>query len=156
MTCGFGSLWLTRTDGSVSRIDPADGQELAVVNGTAPPIGLSSVDARAVDDNGRVGHGQHGGRSASGLPHRPDTNTVVATITVTDRPLSRLPAGDVSVGGGFVWVSTPEATVVKVDPRTDTVVARYGQEASVGITFSEDAVWTTDTTGRKATRLPTS
>jgi hypothetical protein len=77
----------------------------------------------------------------------------VAVIPVTERSLSRLPAGDVSVGGGFVWVSTPEATVVKIDPGTDTVVARYGKDASVGIAFGGDAVWTTDASGRKATRL---
>jgi len=33
--------------------------------------------------------------------------------------------GDVAVGGGFVWVTSLEWPVIKIDPRTNALVGRF-------------------------------
>lgn len=83
----------------------------------------------------------------------PTRNAVVATISMTDGQAF----GDaVAFGGGYVWINAmPDALLAKIDPKTDTIVARY-QEKSYerGLAADDEAVWVSSRADKKLYRLP--
>ena len=143
---GSGSLWVTRLDGTVSRIDPADGRELAKISQST-----TRNVAVATDDSVWI-FGDSSGRFRL-VRIDPATNSVVADLSVSDQE-SRGP-WDVAVGGGFVWVNAVDALLIKVDPATNTVVARYGPGTGLGgISVDDEAVWVSGHWQNKLFRLP--
>lgn len=82
----------------------------------------------------------------------PATNRVTATIPVDDGPVS---GGDLTVGGGFVWARVSGSLVAKIDPRTNTVVARYGPAGGSGsVAADAQALWITAHDVNAVYRLP--
>jgi streptogramin lyase len=78
--------------------------------------------------------------------------TVVATIRVSDVPIQ---GGDIAVGGGSIWVRTEQDLVVRIDPATNTVSARYGPPSGSGsVTADADAAWITAHDTSSLYRLP--
>ena len=142
-----GELWVETTDDRISRIDPVDGTVLAEIP-TAASAGVLVADATdawvpAVGSGGEL------------ELRRIDiaTSAIVARVTVSDASQD----GDgrqIALGGGFVWATSPDATLVKIDPATNTVVARYGSEPGVGVAVAGDAVWVTVNGSGRAYRLP--
>jgi glutamine cyclotransferase len=82
------------------------------------------------------------------------TSKVTATIPVD---AGAVQGGDIAVGGGFVWARVTDGLVAKIDPATDTVVARYGPPAGSGSTAADDsAAWITAHDTNSVYRLPLS
>jgi virginiamycin B lyase len=82
----------------------------------------------------------------------PTTNQVAATITVSTTAID---GGDIAVGGGYVWARVSDALVAKIDPASNTVVARYGPANGSGsVGADNDAVWISVEQQRTVWRLP--
>jgi streptogramin lyase len=127
---GFGSLWVTsEATGIVSRLDPATGAvqaEIAVL----PGIIFLATGEGAVwvmnNENGTVNRID------------PVTNKLVATIPVD----WKVHGGDIAVGHGAVWARVTDALVSRIDPRTNTLVARYGSGSGSGSVAADGkALW---------------
>ncbi|WP_457255051.1 Vgb family protein [Pedococcus sp. P5_B7] len=128
---GLGGLWLTDPVlGVLLRLDPRTQKTVATVKvGAGARFFAAGEGAVWVQNNG------------DGTVSRvdPATNDVTATITVDSGPVQ---GGDLAVGGGFVWARVSDALVAKIDPATDTVVARYGPAGGSGSVAADDAaVW---------------
>jgi YVTN family beta-propeller protein len=140
---GLGGVWLTDPlQGTVLRIDPGTGKILAEVPAGAGArffaVGAGGVWVQNNAD-GTVTHID------------PVTNKVVATIHV-DEPID---GGDLAIGGGFVWARVSGSLVAKIDPKTDTVVARYGPAAGSGsVAANDEALWVTAHDINAIYRLP--
>jgi virginiamycin B lyase len=68
----------------------------------------------------------------------PATGEVVATIE-TDHPGL---GGDITTGGGFVWVTLKSVPLVQIDPKTNTVVALIkGVGWGDAIRFGGGSLW---------------
>ena len=82
----------------------------------------------------------------------PKSNRVVATIRVDEGAVS---GGDLAVGGGYVWARVTSALVAKIDPATNTVIARYGPRLGSGsVAADESAAWITAHDADAVYRLP--
>lgn len=76
----------------------------------------------------------------------------VATVQVDGGAVD---GGDIAVGGGFVWARVTDALVAKINPRTNTVVARYGPDAGSGSVAADgSAAWITAHDSDSVFRLP--
>ena len=140
---GDGSLWVTRAyAGQLLRVDPATGEELAEID-VAPESTFLALGEGGVWTMGSTGEVVH---------VNPATNSVVATIPTG----GQVDHGDVAAGGGYVWARLSESLFAKIDPTTDTVVARYGppSEGSGGIDADDQAVWVSDYLAQTLWRLP--
>jgi hypothetical protein len=139
---GHGSLWVTvsRTD-QLLMIDPADPtKQTAIDVGLYPRFLAVGDDAVWVMTQ----------RDGSVTRVAPD-GAVVATIVV-----SRLiDGGDITVGGGSVWVQPGRDLLVEVDPATNTTVATYGPRSGSGSVVADDtAVWVSAHDTESIWRLP--
>jgi virginiamycin B lyase len=140
---GLGSVWVTvpRSD-TLLRIPPADPRtSQAIKVGDGPRFLAIGEDAVWVMDQG------------SGTVTRVDrTGEVVATIPVSDVPIE---GGDIAVGGGAVWVRIEQDLVVRIDPATNAVTARYGPPSgSGGVVADDDALWVTAHDVSSVWRMP--
>jgi hypothetical protein len=134
ITAGAGSLWVTTSSvetmrGAVVRIDPENGEKIATVNlpvwpgrtvFTAGSLWVATVQQPVVEELGARPEAMTS--AANGLSRiDPDTNEVVASISLEATPV------DVRAAGNLVLVSTEgpdEAAVVAIDPLTDDESAR--------------------------------
>jgi hypothetical protein len=129
---GFGSLWVSTSQETVVRIDPADGAEQATI-----PTGRGSGFLTVTDDAVWVLDGLDG--TVSRID--PAADEVVATVQVSDGAIS---GGDIAGGDGSVWARTTEDLAVEVDPATNEVVRVLGPEAGSGsVALTDGAVWIT-------------
>jgi YVTN family beta-propeller protein len=116
--------------GSLLRVDPASRQVVARIAVGSGPRFL------AVGEGGVWVLNQFDGTVSRVDPR---TNTVTATITVSDAAVE---GGDIAAGGGSVWARVSDSLVARIDPRTNKVVARYGPSAGSGSVAADDkAVW---------------
>jgi virginiamycin B lyase len=129
---GFGSLWVTTSNESVVRVDPAGGSTLATVaTGSGSRFMTVGHDAVWVmnQNDGTVSRID------------PDTETVVATVRVSAGPIC---GGDVAVGADAVWVRTGIELATAIDPTSNKVVRVLGPAAGSGsIAVTDGAVWIT-------------
>ena len=140
---GLGWVWVTvpATDGLL-RIDPADPQTSKSIKvGDAPRFLATGVDAVWVMNQG------------DGSVSRVDGDgTVVATVDVSAVPIH---GGDITVGGGLVWVRIEQDLVVTIDPATNEVVDRYGPPSGSGsVAVDDDAAWVSAHDTASVYRLP--
>lgn len=140
---GLGAIWVTvpRTD-TLLKIPPADPTtSQAIKVGDGPRFLAIGEDAVWVMDQG------------SGSVTRVDASgAVVATIKVSDVPIR---GGDIAVGGGYVWVRTEQDLLVRIDPTTDMVNARFGPPSGSGSVAADDAaLWVTAHDVESVWRLP--
>jgi virginiamycin B lyase len=140
---GFGWVWVTvpRTD-TLLRIDPADpttSKSIKVGNG--PRFLAVGENAIWVMNQG------------DGSVSRVDADgAVVARIKVSDVPIH---GGDITVGGGRVWVRIEQDLVVTIDPATNGVVDRYGPPSGSGSVAVDDvAAWVSAHDTASVYRLP--
>ena len=140
---GLGALWVTvaLTDSllKISPTDPRTSQSIKV--GDAPRFLAIGEDAVWVMNQG------------DGSVSRVDAaGTVVATIEVSDVPIQ---GGDIAVGGESVWVRTEQDLVVRIDPRTNAVNARFGPPSGSGSVVADDAaMWVSAHDVASVWRLP--
>ena len=129
---GFGSLWVSTSQRTVVRIDPADGTEQAVIE-TGSGSGFLTVTEDAV----WVLNGGDG--TVSRID--PETDEVVATVQVSEGSIS---GGDIVGDDGSVWARTAKELAVEVDPATNEVVRVLGPAAGSGsVALAEGALWIT-------------
>jgi virginiamycin B lyase len=140
---GLGAIWVTVTTTDtllrVSAADPKTSQAIKV--GDGPRFLAIGEDAVWVMNQG------------AGSVSRVDAGgAVVASIPVSDVPIR---GGDIAVGGGSVWVRIEQDLVVRIDPATNAVTARYGPPSGSGsVAADADAVWVSAHDTASLWRLP--
>lgn len=130
---GFGSVWVASSgDNVVVRIDPSNDHVLARI-----PVGRSPKFMAA-------------GEGAIWVQNR-DDGSVSRIDPATNRETARIAAeaptraGDISAGGGFVWLSVDGKPVTRIDPRTNTVTHQYvGGDGADAIRWGAGALWVAD------------
>jgi virginiamycin B lyase len=140
---GLGAIWVTvTTTDTLLRVSPADPKtSQAIKVGDGPRFLAIGEDAVWVMNQG------------AGSVSRVDAGgAVIASIPVSDVPIR---GGDIAVGGGSVWVRIEQDLVVRIDPTTNAVTARYGPPSGSGsIAADADAVWISAHDTASLWRLP--
>ena len=80
----------------------------------------------------------------------PKTNELVATIHVEEEGHGSFATSlfDVAAGEGSLWVSTHEASLVRIDTASNKVAARYDAGATMGgVGVDASSIWVTSTRG---------
>jgi len=134
MAVGAGAVWVTSSDGTVSRIDPARNRVAATVKVEAFIRGVG-VGPRALWVGGAL--------SVSRIV--PGSNRVVAIYVAAN-------AMYVAVGPGGVWSANAEGTVSRIDPASNRVVANIKVGSPAG--FKVRGIWVTDTPTSAASAAP--
>jgi virginiamycin B lyase len=141
LAVGGSSVWVTRFDGRLVRIDARTGRIAALLS--ARPTYFGSVVAFG---GGFVWTGNDDERNAHGSVSKidPRTNRVVATVGGLGSPQS------IGFGAGAIWVADHDGWLVKIDPRTVRVVARHRLDfAPHGVVATTDAVFVADAHGSR-------
>lgn len=134
ITPGYGAMWVANvTDKQVLRIDPENNQITARIPVEGQPVqilaGEGSIWVTARDN------------SLSKID--PQTNTVVATLHLEgeeDRVLA--------IGEGSVWATiSSKRSVVRINPRTNAVVAQIRVGRPTSVAFADHGVWVADDSG---------
>jgi streptogramin lyase len=130
LAIGYGAVWATGLDGTVTRIDPLTNQ----VSGTipvAPSSGLNGIAAGA----GAVWVSS--GEQGTVYRIDPSTNQVLATIQV------ELWASQIATTEDAVWVTNPNNPILtKIDPGTNEVSAAIRLDcATRELAVDATAVW---------------
>jgi len=132
-----GSLWIPdnssdSTSSAVVRIDPSTNRIVASV-----PVGESPKFMAA-------------GEGGTWVQNRAD-GSVSRIDPVTNRETARIAAhaptraGDISAGGGAVWLSVDGMPVTRIDPRTNTVTHQYvGGGGADAVRWGAGALWVAD------------
>jgi DNA-binding beta-propeller fold protein YncE len=130
---GFGSVWVTSPEkGELYRVDPSTNKIIATIGLRAKPrflaIGEGSVWVLNQGD---------------GTVQRIDGNSekILATIEVGVKGAG----GDITVGGGSVWVSTLSISLIQIDPLTNTLRGKFKRPSGVyvgdGIRYGAGSLW---------------
>lgn len=139
---GLGSLWVTVSDtNELLKIDPEDPTvQTRIGVGAYPRFLTVSEDAVWVMN-------QHDGS----VTRVAANGEVVGTIEVGPR----IEGGDITSGGGSIWVQPGGLLLVQIDPATNRVVAEYGpRSGSGGVAADADAVWVSAHDVEAIWRLP--
>jgi len=145
VSAGDGAVWAVDIDGqTVSRVDPESGEVTTFGTG-ATPIDLATGAEAVWVANGRaVGGSQSSGPVATSLARvDPATRTVRARIRLprTGGAAAELTDNHIAVERGAVWAIAPDFTVVRVDPRTNRVVATIRGLQAHAIAAGDAGVW---------------
>lgn len=128
---GLGGLWATDPDrGELLRLDPRSGRVVATIaaGGGARFFAIGEGSVWVLNNT-----------DSSVTRVDPAANRAVATIDVSTFAVD---GGDLAVGGGAVWARISDVLVARIDPATNSVVARYGPSAGSGSVAADDsAVW---------------
>ena len=109
----YGSVWATGYGSNeLYRINPRNNTVTSITKLHAMPRSLTSGE-------GSIWVFNQGDLSVQRID--PKTGELIATIE-TELPSS---FGDITTGGGYVWVSMPGAPVAQIDPRTNTLTRRF-------------------------------
>jgi len=130
---GFGSIWMVSSgEGKVYRVDRQRGKVIATVSVAAKPrfatVGAGALWVLSQSDG-----------SVSRID--PRTNTVTAVIQ------AKVPGagGEISFGGGFLWVTMSGTPVTRIDPVKNKVIDQYGNYPKAdAIRFGFGSVWVSD------------
>jgi virginiamycin B lyase len=123
---GFGAVWVSNTgepkskeNGSVQRVDPNTNAVVAAIEVRGQPRFLAVGEGAVWVLN-----------QADGTVSRidPESNKVAATIEAGVVG----PGGDIAAGEGGVWVRGDKVLLVKIDPKTNKVVKRFGPAQGSG------------------------
>jgi streptogramin lyase len=167
---GEGSIWaVTQNDRVLQRIDAKSGKVEAEIELPSPGSGvlvdagvvwvtshlkseLYRIDAasNAIDATIPLHRGpRRMAAGEGGLWVLCDADAVVERV---DRELARVVAsfdfeqpgkrGDITVGGGYVWVSMPGVPLAQIDPRRNELVRRFhGWEQITTLRFGGGSLW---------------
>jgi virginiamycin B lyase len=127
---GEGFVWVTNPDKNlVEQIDPKKQQVIRKTE-VGPRPRFFAVG------EGAVWTLNQGDGSVTRIdPKTGQTNSIPADDFVGD-------GGDMTAGGGWVWVRGGEALLARIDPRTNKIVERYGPESGSGAAIvGYGAVW---------------
>jgi virginiamycin B lyase len=139
LAVGAGSVWATQFDGRVIRIDARTGRIRARIS--ARPIYFGSV---VTFGGGFAWTGNDDERNHSGSVSKvdPATNRVVGNLAGLGSPQS------IAFGHGAVWVADHAGWLIKINPRTLTIVARRRLDFGPhGVVVAPHAVYVADAHG---------
>jgi hypothetical protein len=128
---GADDLWVTYPGSDlVRRIDPSSGRISAEFPTRAGPRFL------VVDEDDVWVFNQTAGSVTRIVP---DSNSV-ATIEIDESPMR---GGDIALGRGSVWVRGTRELVAQIDPKTERVIARFGEPSigSASVAVEDDNLW---------------
>ncbi len=126
---GEGAVWVTSTKGNlVSRIDPK-------TNKVTDSIPVGPAPRFLTVGEGFVWTLNQGDGTVSKID--PKTRKTVATIPVG------IPGGggEISAGGGAVWVTVFQIPISRIDPVTNKVSSQYAGAGGDAILFAHGSVW---------------
>jgi streptogramin lyase len=129
---GQGSIWIAYpAEDRVLRVDPKTGAVASVFATGRGPRFLAV---------GKEGVWILNQTSGSVTHIDPVSDEIVTTIAVDDGPIK---GGDIAIGDGSIWVRGTKELVAEIDPKTDTVVARYGAPSagSASVAAVEGQLW---------------
>jgi CubicO group peptidase (beta-lactamase class C family) len=133
IVAGFGSIWVASSGADVVvRVDPGSARVVARI-----PVGKSPKFMTA-------------GEGAVWVQNRAD-GSVSRVDPATNREVARIearaptPAGDISAGGGAVWLSVDGKPVTRIDPRTNAVTHQFvGGSGADAVRWGAGALWVAD------------
>jgi CubicO group peptidase (beta-lactamase class C family) len=130
---GFGAIWVASSaENVVVRVDPRSARVVAQI-----PVGPSPKFMTAGEGAIWVQNREDG--SVSRID--PATNREVARIEAK----APTQAGDISAGGGAVWLSVNAKPVTRIDPKTNTVTHQFvGGDGADAIRWGAGALWVAD------------
>lgn len=130
---GFGSVWVASSrENVVTRIDPSTNRVLATIAVGKSPKFMTAGEGAIWVQNRTDG-------SVSRID--PRQNVEVARIQ------ARAPtgAGDISAGGGAVWLSVDGKPVTRIDAKTNVVTHQFvGGAGADAIRYGVGAIWVAD------------
>jgi YVTN family beta-propeller protein len=136
---GAGSVWVTYSDSSVTRINPSSmAVQASMFAGNLPSaiaFGNGSLWVANASDN-------------TVTRFSPATNAREATISVGRRP------SGVTVGARAVWVTaTADDRVSRIDPRVNSSTTITVGDAPVGVAYGAGAVWVANSADGTVSRI---
>lgn len=131
---GLGGIWITySSEDHVTHVDPTTGAIVADIDVGSGPRFLDVGEGGVWVMNQLDGSVSH---------IDPTSDSVVATIPVETEAIF---GGDLTVGGGSVWLRGSSQMVAQIAPAADRVVARIGSaRASGGAHASNRHLWVVD------------
>jgi streptogramin lyase len=133
VTAAFGSVWVTRTAGNeLYRIDPETDQISATISVNSQPRFLASGEGSIWVLN-----------QGDGTVQRVDgqSGEILATIEAN----AAGEGGDITVGGGSVWVTTMMVPVIRIDPETNSFAGKFKRPSGVylgdAIRYGAGSLW---------------
>jgi YVTN family beta-propeller protein len=136
-------LWVAdATDGAVVRVDPVRNRRTAAVLGSGPACGGMAAGGDSV-------------WIASGCDQNKVTRIDARTAGVA--AVIELPEGaiasDIAAGFGSIWATTTNGLLLRIDPKTNHIVAKRKLVDTVALTTGGGSVWVIDRTNRSVVRL---
>jgi virginiamycin B lyase len=130
---GFGSVWvISSNEGQVYRVNPVSGKVTAMITVAAGPrfatFGADSLWVLSQSDG-----------SVARID--PIANRVKAVIA------AQVPGsgGEISYGGGYIWVTMSGTPLTRIDPTRNKVVDQYGNYPKAdAILYAFGSVWVSD------------
>jgi streptogramin lyase len=130
---GFGSVWVTSPEKSeLYRVDPSTNKIIATIGLRAKPRFLAIGEGSVWVIN-----------QGDGTVQRIDGNSgeILATIEAGIAGAG----GDITVGGGSVWVSSLVLSLTQIDPATNSVRGKFKRPSGVyvgdGIRYGAGSLW---------------
>ena len=169
LATGAGSVWMmTDAKGTLARIDPETNKvvaEIYVAPGSyAVAFGEGAVWVTGTEKNVLTRVNAHTNVVEQTIPVGPKprflavgegsvwtVNQGDGTITRVDAKTNKVvatieagipgPGGEISVGGGSVWVTSFEFPITRIDPGTNTVAQQFYGPGGDAIRFGHGSVW---------------
>lgn len=145
VSAGEGAIWAIDLDGqTVSRVDPESGEAVAFGTGATPTDLAAGAGAVWVANGAPVRGTQSRGPVATAVARvDPGTRTVRARIRLprSGRAATELTEDHIAVEPGAVWAIAPDFAVVRIDPRTNGIVATIRGIQARAIAAGDAGVW---------------
>ena len=153
VAAGEGAVWAIDVDGqTISRVD-ARGAAATFATGATPVDLAAGAGALWVASGGPVGGTQAAGPVATVLARiDPATRTVRSRIRLprSGGATTELAEDRVAVEPDAVWAIAPDYAVVRIDPRTDRIVATIRGLQARAVAAGDGGVWVLGMDGRIA------
>jgi DNA-binding SARP family transcriptional activator/ABC-type branched-subunit amino acid transport system substrate-binding protein len=145
ISAGEGAVWALDADGqTISRIDPVSGDASTFGVGLTPIDLESGAGSLWVKAGQRIAGRQTAGPVGTALAQvDPSTSTVRDRIVVPSegRALTTESDDQIAVSEDAVWTIAPDFSIVRVDPRTNRVVATIRGLDARAIAAGDAGVW---------------
>jgi ABC-type branched-subunit amino acid transport system substrate-binding protein len=142
---GAGAAWSIDVDGqTISRVDTGSGAATTFATGTTPVDLATGAGALWIAGGKPVPAAQAAGPIVATLARvDPATRTVRARIPVprTGRATTELAENRIAVEPDAVWVIAPDYAVLRIDPRTNRVVAAIRGLQARAVAAGDGGVW---------------
>jgi YVTN family beta-propeller protein len=141
ITAAGGMVWVADAyTGAVVRVDPQRNRRVESIGGTGPACGGMATAGGSV-----------------WMASACDQGTVTRIDARTARPLAHIHvpgvALDVASGAGSIWATTTSGMLLRIDPKTNRIVARRNLGDAGILTTGGGSVWVINRTTRSVVRL---